>query len=473
MVNLEAHQSWAASGLQTSTFSTTDSFTVSADSSADHSGDDCLHEVQSSLSEPREDLHKLEESFVCVSHNDVEGAEAVWSQESEQSVIPGDATLDLTQLGSEQLHGAGIVSASHASNDSSCSLPVLVSEAHSDQVVHNPGHQTLNLNSGYVNTDFMRLISNSHVFRPPEDPSPILSLDSPTLTVSASVPDSGRRHLDLPRIVKHKPSSITFSHYTCPSVTDGHAFVNESSDDGESSLDDEEEEGHHDDGDDDDDDDVFPELPQSREYPAKHRQRSTGQDKQRRRGALSVRAEINHTARSCGYEAEGETSSKEESPWSQSMSQLMRKLDQLHLDIEEALSANSSPSDTPCTARRKQWGAVSKSTLNRALKDQVLQRPNRGECPSQDGSSAPRSASTGTTATTKKTMFNKMTSAAGAGKNFLFFHQLFHTLCLNTVTSHKNEPVFISASNSGRVQSKMQTASLGCGSLSFCSVPEI
>lgn len=36
------------------------------------------------------------------------------------------------------------------------------------------------------------------------------------------------------------------------------------------------------------------------------------------------------------------------------MSQLMRKLDQLNLDIEEALSASSSPCDTPCTSRKKQ-----------------------------------------------------------------------------------------------------------------------
>lgn len=42
------------------------------------------------------------------------------------------------------------------------------------------------------------------------------------------------------------------------------------------------------------------------------------------------------------------------SPWSESMSQLMRKLDRLNLDIEEALSASSSPSDTPCTTRKKQ-----------------------------------------------------------------------------------------------------------------------
>lgn len=40
------------------------------------------------------------------------------------------------------------------------------------------------------------------------------------------------------------------------------------------------------------------------------------------------------------------------SPWSESMTQLMKRLDQLNLDIEEALSTGSSPSDTPNTARR-------------------------------------------------------------------------------------------------------------------------
>lgn len=51
-----------------------------------------------------------------------------------------------------------------------------------------------------------------------------------------------------------------------------------------------------------------------------------------------------------------------------------------------------------------QWGAVSKSTSNQTPNDQVLQRPDRGECRSQDRSSAPRSASMGTRATTKKTV---------------------------------------------------------------------
>lgn len=44
------------------------------------------------------------------------------------------------------------------------------------------------------------------------------------------------------------------------------------------------------------------------------------------------------------------------SPWSESMSQLMRKLDQLNQDIEEALSTGSSPSDTPASTRRHASG---------------------------------------------------------------------------------------------------------------------
>lgn len=41
------------------------------------------------------------------------------------------------------------------------------------------------------------------------------------------------------------------------------------------------------------------------------------------------------------------------SPWSESMNQLMKRLDRLNMDIEEALSTGSSPSDTPCTTRRQ------------------------------------------------------------------------------------------------------------------------
>ncbi len=51
-----------------------------------------------------------------------------------------------------------------------------------------------------------------------------------------------------------------------------------------------------------------------------------------------------------------------------------------------------------------QWSTVSKSTLNHGPNDQVLQRPDRGECQNQDRYSAPRSTSMGTRATTKKTV---------------------------------------------------------------------
>lgn len=66
-----------------------------------------------------------------------------------------------------------------------------------------------------------------------------------------------------------------------------------------------------------------------------------------------------------------------------------------------------------------QWGAVSKSTLNQVLNDQALQRLDGGECPSQTKSSAPRSASMGTRATTKKTVsFSQNNSFLQASDSF-------------------------------------------------------
>ncbi|TNN87401.1 hypothetical protein EYF80_002602 [Liparis tanakae] len=414
VVDLEGRQSRTCSGLQNIAFSTqkltSESSAPSANSPTDHRGSDSLPEAQRSLLESDEDTHRLKESFICVSHNNIE-CDYTWClQESEQSVILSEAPLDPAPLASAQLHEAGIVSTLPRTNDDRCSLPVPVVE---DQALQNNAGRTVDLNSGCVITHFERLetISNGHVCVPPGDPCPILNLNStPTLTVPSTVPESSRRVLDLPRIVKHKPSSITFSHFTFFSGADGNAFVNESSDNGESSLEEEEEEeDDHNDGDDGDDDDVFSEWPQNRECVVNRRQRSMGKDKQKRRAAASARAEINHWPRSCGHKAAVETRSQEESPqvtspWSESMSHLMRKLDQLNLDIEEALSANSSPSNTPCTTRKKQCGALSKSTLNQALKHQVPQRPDGGECPSRDGSSAARSATMGTRATTKKTV---------------------------------------------------------------------
>ncbi|KAI1241926.1 hypothetical protein IHE44_0005434 [Lamprotornis superbus] len=50
------------------------------------------------------------------------------------------------------------------------------------------------------------------------------------------------------------------------------------------------------------------------------------------------------------------TQPEKESEWPDSMSWLMKKLEQLNLDIEEALSAGSSPSSTPSSKRHKQLG---------------------------------------------------------------------------------------------------------------------
>lgn len=288
MVNLKGHQALTASGLQKSETreATSENSALSVNGSEDHSGDDCLPEARSSLLEPDEDRHNQRKSVVFVSQNNTEFVEAACSQEPEHvSVNPGEA--------SAQLHEKGLVSTLPRSSD--VALPVSAAEGQSDPVVQNVAGQTLDL--------------NSNVLRPPEDLYHIHNLDSsPTLVVHAAGPDSGQKDLHLPRIVKHKLSSITFLHYNCPSGADGHGFVNESSDDGEYSPGYEKEDDDPDYGD-NDDGDVFKELPQSRELLVNHRQRS--KDKQKRRGAVSARAEIDNTTRNCGYEAEGESSSKE------------------------------------------------------------------------------------------------------------------------------------------------------------------
>ncbi|XP_043114829.1 stAR-related lipid transfer protein 13 isoform X1 [Puntigrus tetrazona] len=183
-----------------------------------------------------------------------------------------------------------------------------------------------------------------------------------------SAPLPATKGADLPRIIKHKPSSITFADYESILGRISNARANESSDAYETSSE-------------DDGDDVFPKC---KEFLQSSRQNGGGLEKQRRKGTCgqahgegSSSTKLPPT-RSSSYEAEEESSSTEESPqvlspWSESMTQLMKRLDQLNLDIEEALSAGSSPSDTPITARRHaandraslQWGAAGvNQTLN-------------------------------------------------------------------------------------------------------------
>ncbi|KAM9812572.1 stAR-related lipid transfer protein 13 isoform X2 [Syngnathus typhle] len=144
-------------------------------------------------------------------------------------------------------------------------------------------------------------------------------------------------------------------------------------------------------------DDEFPEAALSTEFPAN---RQHGRKSGKRRSYCVGGPAGSHSR---VYDAEAEGGDKElKAPWSESMGQLMRKLERLNLDIEEALSAGSSPSDTPCTARKKQRPAL-KQSLN-----------ERGGRSGQSGSCVPRRASVGTRGRSKKAVFNKMTREAGA-----------------------------------------------------------
>lgn len=274
MVNLEGHQSWTIFGVQKSPFSTEESSLestgASVDGSLDHREDNCLPEAQGSLLESEEDSPELAKSFFCANYN-TECVETVCFHELEQvSAIPKAASLDTAQL-------LEAVSMLPGTTHDCLLLPAPAGE----------GQSVLDLNCEYVKTDFKKL---------------------GPLSNGSNVPDSDQRVLDWPHIVKHKQSSITFSEYTCPSRANRCAFVIESSDDGESSQEGEKEDddGHHDgDDDDEDDDDVFPDLlPHSRDICLSHRQRK---DKQKRRASAGTE----HRSSSCGYEAEGEASSKE------------------------------------------------------------------------------------------------------------------------------------------------------------------
>ncbi|KAL0973095.1 hypothetical protein UPYG_G00198890 [Umbra pygmaea] len=106
-----------------------------------------------------------------------------------------------------------------------------------------------------------------------------------------------------------------------------------------------------------------------------------------------------------------------QAPWCESMSQLMKKLDQLNQDIEDALSASSSPSDTPSITRKHKHGAVSCMAVNQSLnQEESIWLQRGGEWPRQECSSA-----SGTRARTKKTGMCSKMSRAGSGKPFTLF----------------------------------------------------
>lgn len=289
MGNLKGHQSTGLRVFATQGVTSKNS-ALSVNGSEEQSEDDCLPEAPSPLLEPDEDKNQRN-SVDFVSKVSSDTLEAVCLQESEHmSVTPGEEHFKSRPLASEQSCEIDVVPPPPGSNGNCCGdvLP-------SDRVDHNVA-----LDCAEPTDERTEPVSHGqHVSKPPENPAP--------RSVTIAAPTSGQDFPHLPRIVKHKPSSITFSHCSFTSAAGGVTFVNNESSD-EYSAGEEKEDDDPDCGD-NDSADVFEELPQSRELPVNHRQRS--RDRQRRRGAVSARTDIDNTTRNCGYEAEGESSSKE------------------------------------------------------------------------------------------------------------------------------------------------------------------
>ncbi|KAI1903424.1 hypothetical protein AGOR_G00027030 [Albula goreensis] len=252
---------------------------------------------------------------------------------------------------------------------------------------------------------------------------------------------------ELPRIVRHKPSSIAFSDCSCPNSPPSSSgltlFISESSDDGESSSGDED----HDEGngnneddnegneeDNEDNDDVFTELPQYKEFLISRRRRSANRGRPKRNRPMN-RQDHQHADMTISPDTDSRRSSHVESqqvlsPWSDSMTQLIRKLDQLNMDIEEALSASSSPSDTPSVTRKQMPATALGSTSEHDQEeDRVPRHLGRGECPGQNhksssSSSCLRRSARVSGARPRKSKGSVKMSQGGAGKIFLFIFVL-------------------------------------------------
>ncbi|KAM6290474.1 uncharacterized protein LJ264_016652 [Porphyrio hochstetteri] len=172
------------------------------------------------------------------------------------------------------------------------------------------------------------------------------------------------------RVIKHKPSAIAFSDFeSLPHQTHTKLHISEAGEAEAEDFSSEEEEADGRDG-----DDVFTELPLYEAFFNGLHRRNVSQRKQ-------AKHELTNYQHICHLEDYGDHSEKElrdhdkkekhmeletqtgkGSEWSDSMSCLMKKLEQLNLDIEEALSAGSSPSNTPSTKRHEQLCPVQVET---------------------------------------------------------------------------------------------------------------
>lgn len=148
-------------------------------------------------------------------------------------------------------------------------------------------------------------VTTSEIHRTSPCPSLVLLPESSTTsTKPLPVPSPSCGKAERPRIIKHKPSSITFADYDC--ALGFNQVVHESSDCGESSSEE------------DEDDDVFTEMTQNREFHPGCRHRSTvrrkgmggGGDEKVCNGDVELDSALRFST-STGYEAEEENSSRE------------------------------------------------------------------------------------------------------------------------------------------------------------------
>ncbi|XP_009684783.2 stAR-related lipid transfer protein 13 isoform X1 [Struthio camelus] len=175
------------------------------------------------------------------------------------------------------------------------------------------------------------------------------------------------RHHEI-RVIKHKPSAITFSDFEFLShEANTKLHICEAAEAADFLSEEEEADGR-------DDDDVFTELPMYEAFFNGLLKRNVSQRKQAKHEPTKYQ-HICHLE-DCGDHSEKElkdhdkeekhmeleTQPKKESKWSDSMSCLMKKLEQLNLGIEEALSAGSSPSSTSSAKRHKQLCPVQVET---------------------------------------------------------------------------------------------------------------
>ncbi|XP_068936751.1 stAR-related lipid transfer protein 13 isoform X1 [Petaurus breviceps papuanus] len=156
-------------------------------------------------------------------------------------------------------------------------------------------------------------------------------------------------------IIKQKPSTIIFSNNECltPAI-DSDLHICGITDIETSSY---ESVGEVEEG----DDEAFPQLPLFETFFKDIQTREAPHDKQKTLGFMEEKHAFNDGS-SCEHLGRVENKEKainkltqpKGSEWSDSMACVMKKLDQLNLDIEEALSTGSSPSHTPSFKRRKQ-----------------------------------------------------------------------------------------------------------------------